>query len=451
MPVLGFGTAASPPPEPLLLKQTVLDAIRLGYRHFDTSPRYLTEESLGEALAEAVSLGLVGSRSELFVTSKLWCADAHGGLVVPAIQRSLKNLKLDYLDLYLIHWPVSSKPGKYKFPIEEDDFLPMDYTEVWSEMEECKRLGLAKCIGVSNFSCKKLQHILSIATIPPSVNQVEMSPVWQQRKLKELCKSKGIALTAYSVLGSRVAFWGTHKIIESDVLKEIAEAKGKTVAQVSMRWAYEEGVSMVVKSFTKERLEENLKIFDCVNTTGASRSNIIPSGYHYPASTHENRTRKSGLKADLGDCNRNATYQIVAGRSLESDHWRDHGAITGVGKSKLRRASPARASSSVDYSVVEAPCSTSSLQEPKSQASVHHPLKPILHRLTTIGENRSRHEESSGRVTRRHHDDRTIDLKMEKTGSDGTVGPKSQLPSPPFFLGPRRFSIRSRDRFHRLK
>ncbi|KFK40831.1 hypothetical protein AALP_AA2G047100 [Arabis alpina] len=262
MPVLGLGTAASPPPEPMVLKQTVIEAIKLGYRHFDTSPRYQTEEPLGDALAEAVSLGLVGSRSELFVTSKLWCADAHAGLVVPAIQRSLKNLKLDYLDLYMIHWPVSSKPGKYKFPIEEDDFLPMEHEAVWSEMEECQRLGLAKCIGVSNFSCKKLQHILSFAKIPPSVNQVEMSPVWQQKKLRELCKLNGIAITAYSVLGSRGAFWGTDKIMESDVLKEIAEAKGKTVAQVSMRWAYEEGVSMVVKSFTKERLEENLKIFD---------------------------------------------------------------------------------------------------------------------------------------------------------------------------------------------
>ncbi|OAP17848.1 hypothetical protein AXX17_AT1G53050 [Arabidopsis thaliana] len=238
MPVLALGTAASPPPEPIVLKRTVLEAIKLGYRHFDTSPRYQTEEPLGEALAEAVSLGLIQSRSELFVTSKLWCADAHGGLVVPAIQRSLETLKLDYLDLYLIHWPVSSKPGKYKFPIEEDDFLPMDYETVWSEMEECQRLGVAKCIGV------------------------EMSPVWQQRKLRELCKSKGIVVTAYSVLGSRGAFWGTHKIMESDVLKEIAEAKGKTVAQVSMRWAYEEGVSMVVKSFRKDRLEENLKIFD---------------------------------------------------------------------------------------------------------------------------------------------------------------------------------------------
>ncbi|KFK30326.1 hypothetical protein AALP_AA7G247300 [Arabis alpina] len=235
MPVLGLGTAASPPPKPMVVKQTVLEAIKLGYRHFDTSPRYQTEEPLGEAMEEAVSLGLVRSRSELFVTSKLWCADAHGGLVVPAIHRSLKNLKLDYLDLYLIHWPVSSKPGKYKFPIEEDDFLPMDYEAVWSEIEECQRLGLAKCIGVSNFSCKKLQHILSIAKIPPSVNQVEMSPVWQQRKLRELFKSKGITITAYSVLGSRGAFWGTHKVMESDVLKEIAEAKGKTVAQVSMR------------------------------------------------------------------------------------------------------------------------------------------------------------------------------------------------------------------------
>ncbi|CAA7047370.1 unnamed protein product [Microthlaspi erraticum] len=262
MPVLDFGTAASPPPEPLVLKKTVLDAIKLGYRHFDTSSRYQTEEPLGEALAEAVSRNLVQSRSELFVTTKLWCADAHSDLVVPAIQRSLENLQMDYLDLFLIHWPVSSKPGKYKFPIEEDDFLPMDYEAVWSKMEDCRRLGLTKSIGVSNFSCKKLQHILSIATIPPSVNQVEMSPVWQQRKLREFCKSKGVAVTAYSVLGSSGAFWGTHKIMESDVLKEIAETKGKTVAQVSMRWAYEAGVSMVVKSFKKERLEENLKIFD---------------------------------------------------------------------------------------------------------------------------------------------------------------------------------------------
>ena len=139
--------------------------------------------------------------------------------------------------------------------------MPMDFEVVWSEMEECQRLGLAKCIGVSNFSCKKLQHILSIATIPPSVNQVnttfllfdfffskqfqftllfffmdenkvEMSPIWQQRKLRELCRSNDIVVTAYSVLGSRGAFWGTPKIMESDVLKEIAEAKEKTVAQV---------------------------------------------------------------------------------------------------------------------------------------------------------------------------------------------------------------------------
>ncbi|CAH8256419.1 unnamed protein product [Arabidopsis lyrata] len=172
MPVLALGTAASPPPEPIVLRKTVLEAIKLGYRHFDTSPRYQTEEPLGEALAEAVSLGLVQSRSELFVTSKLCCVDVH----------------------------------------------------------VCQSSGI--------------------------------SPVWQQRKLRELCKSKGIVVTAYSVLGSRGAFWGTHKIMESDVLKEIAVAKGKTVAQMSMRWAYEQGVSMVVKSFKKERPEENLKIFD---------------------------------------------------------------------------------------------------------------------------------------------------------------------------------------------
>ncbi|CAH2052999.1 unnamed protein product [Thlaspi arvense] len=134
----------------------------------------------------------------------------------------------------------------------------MDYEAVWYEMEECQRLWLAKCIRVSNFSCKKLQHILSIAKILPSINQVEISPVWQQRKLRELYKPNDIVVTGYVVLGSSGAFWGSSRVLESDVLKEIAEVKGKTVVQ--------EGVSMVVKSFKKERLEENLKIFDWSST-----------------------------------------------------------------------------------------------------------------------------------------------------------------------------------------
>ncbi|OMO54970.1 Aldo/keto reductase [Corchorus olitorius] len=171
MPLLGFGTAASPPVGSETTKTAILEALKLRYRHFDTAAKYGSEQPLGEALAEALWKGLVESRDELFVTSKLWCGDAHKHLVVPALKRTLQNLKLEYLDLFLIHWPVSAKPGTYEFPIREENFVPMDFNGVWAAMEDCQRLGLTKAIGVSNFSSKKLRDILTIAKIPPAVNQ----------------------------------------------------------------------------------------------------------------------------------------------------------------------------------------------------------------------------------------------------------------------------------------
>ncbi|KAK3223211.1 hypothetical protein Dsin_010236 [Dipteronia sinensis] len=262
MPVVGLGTAASPFAGSETTKQAILNAIKLGYRHFDTATLYQTEESLGDAIAEALSLGIIKSRDELFVTSKLWCSDAHQDLVVPALQKSLENLQLEYLDLYLIHWPVSAKPGSYEFPVKKEDFLPMDFKSVWAAMEECRNLGLTKSIGVSNFSCKKLGEILAEAKIPPAVNQVEMNPLWQQNKLREFCKEKGVLLTAYAPLGATGAIWGSNRVMECEELKQIADAKGKTVAQVCLRWAYEQGVIVVVKSFNKQRMKENLEIFN---------------------------------------------------------------------------------------------------------------------------------------------------------------------------------------------
>ncbi|OMO94493.1 Aldo/keto reductase, partial [Corchorus olitorius] len=168
---LGLGTAAYPLVPPEVTKKAILQAIEIGYRHFDTASMYGSEQPLGEAIIEAVSVGLIESRDDLFITSKLWCSDAHGELVLPAIRRSLQNLKLEYLDLYLIHFPISVKPGSYDFPAKEEDILPMDFNAVWAAMEECQRLGLTKSIGISNFSCKKLAHILAFAKIPPAVNQ----------------------------------------------------------------------------------------------------------------------------------------------------------------------------------------------------------------------------------------------------------------------------------------
>ncbi|KAJ0987301.1 hypothetical protein J5N97_005657 [Dioscorea zingiberensis] len=231
MPVIGIGTASAPPPTPEVFQAGMLHAIALGYRHFDTAYFYGSERSVGDVIAEALRRGLIKSRAELFITSKVWCTNNYGDRVLPSLQESLGNLRSEYLDLYLVHWPVSLKPTEVRSPIETEGMQPFDYRAVWEAMEECHRLGLAKSIGVSNFSCKKLDQILSIAMIPPSVNQVEMHPLWQQKRLMEFCKEKRIVITAYSPLGGYGHKWGYNDVIECNVLKQIASARGKTLAQ----------------------------------------------------------------------------------------------------------------------------------------------------------------------------------------------------------------------------
>ncbi|KAG9444846.1 hypothetical protein H6P81_016186 [Aristolochia fimbriata] len=264
MPRIGMGTAVYPIVEDHhITKTAVLEAIKLGYRHFDTASLYMSEKALGQAIKEALRDGLIKSRDELFVTSKLWCPDAHPHLVLPALQKSLSNLQLDYLDLYLVHWPLSIKPGEYGLPVEKDDFLlPMDFGSVWEAMEECQALGLTKAIGVSNFSCKKLHLILSTAKVKPAVNQVEMNPLLRQKKLREFCEGEGIHICAYSPLGGQGTLWGDSQVMECQVLKDIAKNRGKTLAQVCLRWVYEQNVSLLVKSFNKERMKENQEILD---------------------------------------------------------------------------------------------------------------------------------------------------------------------------------------------
>ncbi|KAH9781710.1 Aldo ket red domain-containing protein [Citrus sinensis] len=207
MPVIGLGCAVDKS-DTDALKLAVLEAIKLGYRHFDTAAMYGTEKALGEAIAEALRLGLVSSREQLFITSKL-CA-----------------LQMEYLDLYLVHWPISSKPGEVGFPVPKEDLLPMDYRGVWEAMEESQMLGLTKSIGLSNFSCKKIETILTFATIPPSINQV------------------------------------------------------------SLRWIVEQGATVVVKSLNLERMKQNLGIFDWKLTDDdydkinqISQHRLIPSDF----------------------------------------------------------------------------------------------------------------------------------------------------------------------------
>ncbi|KEH16024.1 putative 6'-deoxychalcone synthase [Medicago truncatula] len=262
MPVIAFGTAAVTNNDGEITKVAVIEAIKSGYRHFDTASIYGSEEALGEAIEEALQLGLIGSRDELFITSKLWVTDNFPHLVLPALQKSLQTLKLEYLDLYLIHWPISVKPGNWELPYAEELITTFDLKGVWTSMEECQKLGLTKYIGVSNFTRKKLEDLLSFAIIPPSVNQVEMNPVWHQKKLKEYCEAKGIIITAFSPLGAKGASWGSNEVMDSEILKQIAEEHGKNIAQVCLRWLYEQGVTMAVKSYNKERMKQNMEIFD---------------------------------------------------------------------------------------------------------------------------------------------------------------------------------------------
>ncbi|KAJ8761719.1 hypothetical protein K2173_004528 [Erythroxylum novogranatense] len=133
------------------------------------------------------------------------------------------------------------------------DFVPMDFKVVWAAMEECQKLCLTKAIGVNNFSCKKLKDILEFATIPPTINQVEINPLWRQKQIREFCKANGIVVTAYAPLGARGTIWGSNRVMENELLNELANAKGKTVAQICLSWAYEQ----------EERMKQNLDIFNC--------------------------------------------------------------------------------------------------------------------------------------------------------------------------------------------
>ncbi|PNX77896.1 methylecgonone reductase-like protein, partial [Trifolium pratense] len=230
MPMFAFGTTALllPPNDELI--PIIIDAIQAGYRHFDTAAMYGSEEALGLAIVQAQNQGLIKNRGDIFITTKLWCTDAHPDLVLPALKNSLQRLGLEYVDLYLIHFPVRLRPNEGIFP-KGEGVLPFDMKGTWEAMEECSKLGLTKSIGVSNFGAKKLSELLQNATIPPAVNQVEMNVAWQQGNLRKFCQNKGIHMSAWSPLGANGAIWGSLAVMESPILKDIAITTGKSVPQ----------------------------------------------------------------------------------------------------------------------------------------------------------------------------------------------------------------------------
>jgi len=256
--------------------EVVVSAIRMGYRHLDCACDYGNEAEVGEGIRRAIQEGLV-TREELWVTSKLWNTYHAQEHVEPAVRRTLSDLGLDYVDLYLMHFPIALKyvPFETRYPPEwiydpssdspKMEMISVPIQETWEAMEQLLPLGLARHIGVCNFGTAGLRDLLSYATVPPAVLQVELHPYNQQPKLVRFCAEHGIAVTGFSPLGAgsyvelNMATTDDSALAHPLVVR-MAQAKSVSPAQILLRWALQRGISVVPKSSRLDRLAQNLDV-----------------------------------------------------------------------------------------------------------------------------------------------------------------------------------------------
>ena len=265
MPAIGLGTWKSAKGE---VYAVVRKAIEIGYRHFDCAFFYGNEAEIGQAIADAIKNGDV-KREDLWITSKLWNNRHKKEHIQAAFDITLKDLGLDYLDLYLIHWPVAlqyevgyAQKGSDLISLTE---LPL--AETWQELIALKEKGLTNHIGVSNFSIKKINQLAQETGVMPEALQIELHPFLQQNKILEYANEKGICLTGYCPLGSsdRPAIRileGEPKLFENQVILAIAKETGFSPAQIMLAWAVNRGTSVIPKSVNPQRLKDNLLAAD---------------------------------------------------------------------------------------------------------------------------------------------------------------------------------------------
>jgi diketogulonate reductase-like aldo/keto reductase len=236
MPQLGFGVFLMPPDQ---TAEKVSVALENGYHLIDTAAAYRNEEGVGEAIKNS---GI--PREELFITSKLWNTDHGYDRAIQGFETSLNKLGLDYLDLFLIHWP-----------------LPMKglFTETWKGLEQIYKTGRVKAIGVSNFNPNHLESLLKEAEIVPAVNQVELHPTFTQPQLRQYAKTHGIQVEAWYPLGGQRS---KDQLLGLPLLTDLAKKYGKTTAQIVLRWHIQLGLVAIPKSANPERIRENINIFD---------------------------------------------------------------------------------------------------------------------------------------------------------------------------------------------
>ncbi|XP_068085185.1 aldo-keto reductase family 1 member B1 [Anabrus simplex] len=264
----------------------VKDAIDIGYRHIDCATVNKNEADIGKAIADKIEEGAV-ERNDLYITSKLWNTHHRGDMVIPSLEKSLEDLCLDYLDLYLIQWPMAYKEGSNTCPMKNGQTLysEVEYTETWKAMEKAVKQGLVKSIGLSNFNSEQVLRVLAVSEIKPVTNQVECHPYLNQKKMKELCDSFNITLTAFSSLGSGDRPWAKSdepRLLEDTTLAKIAGKYKKSPAQILLRYQIQQGNIVLVRSVIKPLSKENFEIFDFnIHSSDMAKLDGMDRNYRY--------------------------------------------------------------------------------------------------------------------------------------------------------------------------